>query len=113
MSNVADIREKVTTIKLGGKEKTLKFTLNAFAELEEAYGSVDKALEAVDSGSMKAIRKLLWAGLLHDDPNITEMEVGNMIDVRELIALGESLGNAIDQALPQGDVKAATENVGE
>ena len=73
-----DIREVRIPIELD-KPRTLLFDLNAFAELEERFGSMDKAFDAMQKGSLKAARTLLWAGLLHEDVKLTERMVGSMV----------------------------------
>lgn len=47
------------------KPRTLLFDLNAFAELEDKFGSLDQAFQKMQQGSVKATRTLLWAGLLY------------------------------------------------
>lgn len=100
MSNVSDVKIKQITIKINGEEHHLRFTLNAFAELEEAYGTIDTALEKLNTGSIKAIRKLLWAGLLHENPDIKELDVGNMVDTSNIKEFSESLAQALTAAMP-------------
>lgn len=78
----------------------LQFTLNALALLEEKYGSVDAAFEALDKGSFIAIRYLLWAATQHEEKPLTESEVGNLIDVTSMGSIMEALGNALSDGLP-------------
>ena len=113
MSNLKDVRPEVQTITLrDGVQRELRFTLNAMAELEDKYGSVDKAFEVLDSGSFKAIRFILWAGLVDNDAALTEQKVGSLIDMTELSnimqALTKSMGadmpeQSEEQALPAAD----------
>jgi len=100
MSNVKDVRPKAIKLTLD-KERTLMFDLNAFAELEEIYGSVDIALKAIEGGSMKAIRTLLWAGLLHEDDTLTAKQVGAMLSVSMLEDMTTQLLAAIDEVRPE------------
>lgn len=109
MSNLTDARSKATYITLNdGVEREVKFTLNAMAEMEDRYGSVDKAFEALDANSMKAVRFVLWCGLMHTDENLTEQQVGNLIDVRIMHELMEQLGDAFKADMPETDVEAST-----
>ena len=98
MSNVADVKNKTVKITLNdGVERTLKFTLNALAELEDKFGSVQAAFDKLEKeNSMKALRAILWAGFLHEDANLTEREVGNLIDIAYMQQLVESLGEAFE-----------------
>lgn len=101
MSGLQDVKVKDIPLQLGGKERRLRFTLNSFAELEDAYGSVDAAMAKLQGGSMKAVRKLIWAGLLHEDETLTETQVGNMLDVSNLQEFTEALTKALGTAMPE------------
>ena len=107
MSNLTDIKkQKSLTIKLAdGNEYELRFTLNAMAELEERYGDVDKAFNAMDKGSFKAIRCVLWAGLQDKHPELTEQMVGSLIDMASMHEMMGQLNAGLSQDLPdiEGD----------
>lgn len=100
MGNVRDIRAKLIPIQLD-KERHLKFDLNAFAELEELYGDINTAFEAMQRGSIKAIRAMLWAGLVHEDKNLTLEQVGSMIDMSNINEVVSAISKAISEAMPQ------------
>lgn len=101
MSNLKDVKPRVKTITLNdGVEREIKFTLNAMAELEERYGSIDAAFKKLDEGSIKAARVVLWAGLMHTDENLTEMQVGNLIDLACLGKIMESMTSALNEDMP-------------
>lgn len=102
MSNVNDVRSKGTSITLcDGVERELKFTLNALAEMEDKYGSVDAAFAKLDEGSIKAVRFVLWAGLMHTDENLTERQVGNLIDTACMADIMDRLNIALDSDMPK------------
>lgn len=103
MSNVADIKSKKVGITLNdGVERHIKFTLNALAELEDKFGSVQAAFDKLEKeNSMKALRSILWAGFLHETPDITENEVGNLIDIAYMQELTQSLEVAFAQDMAQ------------
>lgn len=104
MANVEVVKEKDTKITLAdGIERTLKYDLNALAELEDRYGSVDAAFDAMDNDSIKAIRCVLWAGLIHEDENLTEKQVGSLIDMAFLRDMVGTLGNALASDMPSPD----------
>ena len=102
MSNVADVKSKTVKITLNdGVERELKFTLNALAELEEIYGSVQAAFDKLEKeNSMKALRSVLWAGLIWKEPDLTEHEVGNLIDIAHMQELVDSLSETMETNLP-------------
>ena len=102
MANLNDVKEKVAEITLrDGVKRPIRYTLNALAELEDKYGSVDAAFEALDKGSVKAVRFILWAGLISDSPELTEQHVGNLIDVQYLQDLIGTLGTSLENGLPR------------
>lgn len=71
------------------QKRYVRFDLNAFAEMEKIYGSMEAANEALSKGTMQDIRKILWLGLIHDQAvldeitgepikyNLTVYQVGN------------------------------------
>jgi len=108
MGNVKDIRKpKGVEVNLGGHVMRLKFDLNAFALLEEHYGDIEKAMGSLEKGSVKALRAILWAGLVHEhldkdgEPTLTQREVGSMIEIQDLPMLSDLLGEALGQAFPE------------
>ncbi len=83
MANLENVRTKATKITLcDGVEREMRFTLNAMAEMEDRYGSVEKAFEALEANSIKAVRFVIWAGLLDSGEGLTEQQVGSLIDVQ-------------------------------
>lgn len=71
------------------KPRRLRYDLNALAEIEEGTG---KPLTELNQGNMgvRDIRLILWAGLVHEDPNLTQRDVGAMVS-------GENLGQVMDK----------------
>jgi len=110
MSNLRDAKPRVKTITLNdGVERELRFTLNAMAEMEDKYGSVDAAFKKLDEGSIKAARFILWAGLLHyEDSSLTEQRVGNLIDLQSMQQIMQSMSEAMSEDMPQVDEKGDT-----
>ena len=116
MSNVRDVKPRVKTITLNdGVEREIRFTLNAMAELEDRYGTVDAAFSALDAGSIKAARCILWAGMLDttDEP-LTEQQVGKLIDIACMNHIMEDLGSALGEDMPDensaGNLKVVEAN---
>jgi len=106
MSKLKDAKSKSVKITLtDGVERELRFTLNAMAELEDRYGSVDEAFDKLDKGSIKAVRCILWAGLMHTDENLTEKEVGGLIDLAYMEEIMKSVGEAFETDMPDPEVK--------
>ena len=80
---------------------TLFFDLNAFAELEDKFGSLDQAFQKMQQGSVKATRTLLWAGLHHEEETLTERRVGAMISLTNVESIMEQITEALTAALPE------------
>jgi hypothetical protein len=102
MSNLRDIRTKLIPIQLD-KERHLKFDLNSFAELEELYGNINTAFEAMQKGSIKAIRAMLWCGLIHEDKSLTLEQVGKMVHLGNMNEVMNAITQAIYEAMPEVD----------
>lgn len=75
------------------KERTLKFTLNSLVYAEE--NGVDlQNLGKEGSIKLKDLRTLLYAGLMHEDKDLTPEKVGEMIDFNNLEEITEALTKA-------------------
>lgn len=100
--NVKDVKSKsVPLVLMDGKERHLRFTLNALAELEDKYGSVEAAFNKVEQeSSVTALRFVLWAGLMWEDEELTEKQVGDLIDLNYMQEMIETLGVALDGDMP-------------
>jgi hypothetical protein len=116
MSKVNSVRDiNSVTIELGGKTRRLCFDLNAYAELETRFGSIEKAMQEMQSGGIKAIRTVLWTGLIHEevvlDPitgepasyKITPYEVGSWISPSRLGDVSKALMDAIQESYPDAE----------
>ena len=115
MAKVNSVRNfKAPTIHLGGKLRKIQFDMNAFAELEDKYGSVQAAFEALEKGRLKDIRNVLWAGLIHEEAELDEVtgepirykitpyEVGKWINTPTLLReVNEKLALALAGDLPE------------
>ena len=83
------------------KQRTLVYDLNAFAELEEAFGSIEEAMKALETGKIKSLIAILWAGLVHEDEELTIKQVGSLIGLTDLQEVANALTEAITSALPE------------
>jgi len=111
--SIQDVKIKPIPIVLD-KERTLLFNLNALALLEEEYGTIEKAFEELDSGSIKAIRTIIWAGLAHEEMDehgnvkITPFQVGNWIDLPRMKEIANVIQQAFAAAMPKDDGSVGT-----
>lgn len=93
---MANRQKKLVAIELD-KPRTLRFTLNSLAEIEDRLGVSLAKMSEVELG-IKSIRTMLWAGLIHEDKQITEDEVGEMVDFGNLEYVQEKVATAFASA---------------
>lgn len=87
------------------RERIISFDLNAYCELEDIYGNIEDAFEAMEKGSMKAIRALLYAGLKEDDDTLTIKEVGRLIaSINDLTFISDKIVEAFESSTPEKEV---------
>ena len=76
------------------KERKIKFTLNSLCELEDQAGIALSDLSEVKS--VKAIRAILWAGLIDEDPSLTIEQVGKLITLDKIQEVSDSIREAFE-----------------
>lgn len=89
MANVERGEAKITL----DKERTIKFTLNTLIEVEDALGH--SLADLGDKITIRAMRTMLTAGLRHEDPELTEAYVGNLITMDNMGEVQDALGKAM------------------
>lgn len=98
------MKDEGKKITLKGKEFEVKFDLNALCNLQEKFGDITTAFDGMEKSDFKKIRSLLHIGLAngaHED--ITETEVGALIDMRNITEVVEALNEAFSNAMPSTD----------
>ncbi len=126
MSGLNNVRVKGIPVEIGGKTFYLKYDLNAFAALEDKYGSMEEVFKAIEgedlkdkdgkvlmtkdkdgkdvprkSFSFKLVRTILWTGLMSGDKSLTEWQVGAMLEPSALETIMELAAQAMEAALPK------------
>lgn len=87
------------------RPRTLVIDFNALCKVEEVTG-VPMLVGQPAFSSMRVMRAMVWAGLLHEDPTLTEERVGEMIgDAGPDVVLG-SIMEAYMVAMPDDDEDA-------
>lgn len=95
---------KPTKVKINGKIYAFKYTVNSLCELEEAtqYKDINQLMAAVQTGSIGAIRAMVWAGLIWDQPDLTMNEVGGFMgDMAGMQQFAEAVGKAFVASSPE------------
>jgi len=86
------------------RPRRLCFDFNAFAAYEEATGkNVLAGGLHEDLQSVRGLRALLWAALLHEDPDLTQQQVGAMLHLGNVGEMTGRLQAALAQALPDAE----------
>jgi hypothetical protein len=93
--------KRTVTVKLD-KQRKLKYTFNALCELEDALGR--PLLEIRNNFRVKDLRALVWAGLLHENPDLTLEEAGRLLDEAPSL---EDVGDAVMMAVEMSVTKNA------
>jgi hypothetical protein len=95
-------------VKLGGKDRKLRFTWRAIRRLRKEHGVNILATTEEDFTDPDKVAAMLWAALLEADPDIEVDDVD--FDLRELpavvTALGQAMGNEEPGAEPDPFVKS-------
>lgn len=74
------------------KERTLAFPLMSLVRLKKEYGIELKDLQDEKKAQdIETILTVIWAGLIHEDRELTVEDVGYMIDITELPEVSEKL----------------------
>jgi hypothetical protein len=75
------------------KPRTLRYDWNALAEFEDRTGV--PITEIGKKVSIKTLRALLFCGLKHEDPTLTEEAVGAMIGMDDIQTIQSKLMEAL------------------
>ena len=86
---------RTVTIHLGGKDRELRLDLNAIAALCDKMGLSGRLNHLAEDllgkpVPVSALRTMLWAALIWDDPVLTEEEVGSWVDLDNFAEVWES-----------------------
>jgi hypothetical protein len=79
------------------KKRHFRFTMNALEIIEDELGFGLHEMEGKNL-KMKEIKLIMWAGLLHEDPDLTLEQLGNMIDTENMKYVQEQMGKAFEQS---------------
>ncbi len=98
-----DLQAQSTTIELKGKKYDMNFDLNAMAELEDIFGSLQIAIAELKKKKLKAVRSFLYAVLKSTDESLTEFEVGRLIDMNNFTTIEKAITKLINNAFEEGE----------
>lgn len=74
------------------KERKLAFPIMSLIRLKKEYGIQLKDLQDEEKAQdMETILAIIWAGLIHEDKELSFEELGYMIDINMLPSISEKL----------------------
>jgi len=107
--------KQAVSIELGGKRRSLRYTFNSLVALEEEFGIPIANFDKILGGtiSLKQVRALLWAGLLHEDKSLRPEDVGEWIDISRLNDITTKIEEAITLSFGGSEEKKKEQTGGE
>lgn len=106
-----NVRGEKVTLKIGGKEREIKFGFSAWAKLEEEYGglkNLDKMQKEVEEKPFNTIPHLLYIGLV-DKEGVTEENILDDYGINDIQMISEVFNRAIYGSLPIDEKKVVKE----
>ena len=98
-----DLKTKTVKVNILGSERNLRFDMNTFCELEEIYGDLNAAFDALSNMKLKAVRAFVYAALKSEDESISLAQVGKGLGIEDLEMLANALSDALTSSMPKGD----------
>ena len=98
-----DLQPQSTTIELKGRKYEMNFDLNAMAELEDIFGSLQIAIAELKKKKLKAVRSFLYSVLKSTDESLTEFEVGKLIDMNNFTTIEKAITKLINNAFEEDE----------
>ena len=94
-------------IELSDGTHQLKFDNHALYRFEELHG--ESAVMVIIRGvtGVRAVNHFLWAGLLHEDPNLTVNDVIKMVESQRIQEYANIISKAVDHAFDSGQSQTA------
>lgn len=98
-----DLQPQSTKIELKGRIYEMNFDLNAMAELEDIFGTLQIAIAELKKKKLKAVRSFLYAVLKSTDESLTEFEVGKLIDMNNFTSIEKAITKLINNAFEEDE----------
>lgn len=100
-----DLQIKPTKISLQGKDYELTFDLNAMAELEDKYDTIQNAIVELKKKKLSAVRTFVYACLKSNDETLSEHEVGKLVDINSFVAVEKAITNLMSEAIEENELE--------
>ena len=93
---IYEIKPKEYKIKIKNKEYQLMYNLEAFANVEQMLGDMQKAFEDLNNHDLTTIKIFLYSGLIHKKENIQLKESQKMtIDGKTLKIIFDAINDSL------------------
>ena len=96
-----NMKFKPVRFELNEEVFTIDYTMNALIEIEDIYEDLNTAMQDLMKQKIKAVRIWLWAGLIENHPELTQKQVGSMINMGNLEYVCEVIGKGVQQDMPE------------
>lgn len=83
-----------------GKEYKVEYSFNTIVDMEIHYGSIEEVFNQLNSVSLKNARFLMYMGLKEHHEELTEKEVGRLMNPRKIGEIVRIIEKAIIAAFP-------------
>lgn len=89
------------------RPRNLRYGMNALVKIEEMIGRPISKLD-LENISIKDLRTIIYAGLFHEDKNLSPEKIGELIDeFSDINTVAEKLGEAMTEAFGTKNVERA------
>lgn len=105
MSELEKVKTTEASLKLGGRERKIKYGFSAWAKLEEKYGGVKNLGQMekdMQEKPFQTIPFLIWIGL-QDKEGLTEETVLDDYSMQDVDKISEVLASALYGSLPKAE----------
>ena len=107
MTELDKVKSEKVTLKIGGKEREIKFIFSAWAEIEKLYGgmkNIDKLEKDLEEKPFEMLPKILYIGL-RDKEGVTEENILDEYELKDIDIIKEVFLKAFLGSLPQDEGK--------
>ena len=105
MSELNKVKSAATTLKIGGRDRVIKFGFSAWSKLEEKYGgikNIENLQKDVEEKPFQTVPYLIWLGL-QDKEGVTEETVLDDYGMSDIAKISEVLYGALYGSLPKAE----------
>ena len=111
MTELDKVKEEKVTLKIGGKEREIKYSFSVWAVIEKEIGgldNIDKLQEKIEKFPFETIPHLIYLGLT-DKEGVTEENVLDDYGLGDVELITKVFENALFGSLPEETKKAVKE----